>query len=288
MSLPPSSSLPSPSPFSATTLPEPLPVPAVVSGRVALPAPLPSGGIVLSGGFFAFASRLFAHSSMSAMKCSVSARFSADSGLAVILILQRQVALVEERGVLALAALPVRLRDVVEVRRLLALDGLDREALLERVGGLVEVAEVVLGLAFLVPVVGGLRLRQCQHRHQQRRAYQRSHPHPFAFQSIRVSRDSRRSRAFERAALAAAVARTGVPTGRRRRDLDELRRRRDLVVGVEGDVVDHAVRVAVELEHDLGPGLGVRDQQRRVRLLAGVDAVEEDLGARRATTRSSA
>src|SRR5690606_243702 len=47
-----------------------------------------------------------------------------------VAILEREVALVEERGVLALVALPVRLRDVVQVRRLLRLVGLRGEAFL--------------------------------------------------------------------------------------------------------------------------------------------------------------
>ena len=46
------------------------------------------------------------------------------------------------------------------------------EALLERVDGLVEVAQVVLSLAFLVPLLWSGRLRRCQHRHHHQRAHE--------------------------------------------------------------------------------------------------------------------
>src|SRR5205085_12705549 len=72
-----------------------------------------------------------------------------------------------EVRVLAVVGLTVRLRDVEQVDRLLALVRLGRECLLERLDGLVEVAQVVLVLAFLVPVAGSLGLGPRQRRHQQ-------------------------------------------------------------------------------------------------------------------------
>src|SRR5262249_7532981 len=57
-----------------------------------------------------------------------------------VLLFERQISLVEERRLAALLALAIRLRDVVQIRGLLALLGFDGEALLERVGSLIEVA----------------------------------------------------------------------------------------------------------------------------------------------------
>src|SRR5262249_16469942 len=88
--------------------------------------------------------------------------------LLLIVVLERQAALVEENGLAAVLRGTIRLRHVVQIRSLLALVWLELEALLERVDGGEEVAQVVLGLAFLVVVVRGLRLRQRQRRNEQR------------------------------------------------------------------------------------------------------------------------